>query len=98
MKSSSLINFRFAVGISFTDFTIWELPNTDAIRIEDILLSIRKFNCFNSCFFNLLNCAVWEDTLFLSVFKDALYCPIRESTVKNKVSSTQIRCISCTLT
>ena len=76
--SSSLVNFRFPVWISFTDFTIRKLSNADAIRVEDIFLSICKFNCFDSSLFNLLNCAVREDTLFLPIFKDALYCSIRE--------------------
>lgn len=75
-----MIDFCSAVRVGLADFSIWELSNADAIWIENVLLTVSELDCLYAAFFNLLDGSIGEDTLLLSVLKNALDRSVREST------------------
>lgn len=79
--SSALIDLCSTIGIGLADLAIGKLSHTDAIRVQDVLLAVSKLYGFDPSLLNLLDCAIWEDALLLTVFKNALNCTIREANV-----------------
>ena len=76
-------DFCAAVRVGLAHLAIGELPHPDAVWVENVLLSVCKFYRFDTALFNLLNSAIWENTLLVTVFKYALDSAIREAKVKN---------------
>ena len=78
---SFLKHFCLAVWVCLPNLSIRELSNTYTIWVQNVFLSIGELNSFDARLFNLLNGAVGEDTLLLSVLKDALDCAIGETII-----------------
>ena len=67
-----------AVGVGLPNPSIWELPDPNSIREQNVFLAVCKLYRLNSCFFYSLDGPIWEDAFLLPISKDALDRPIRE--------------------
>ena len=68
-----------AVCVRCLDAAVGVLPHSRSIRIQNVLLPTRIFDCLHAILFNSLDCAVSKYRLFLSVSEYTLYCAIWES-------------------
>ena len=79
---SALEYFSTAVWVRFADLAVGELAHANAIWVEDIFLAVCKLDGFDTRLLYLLDSAIGEDALFLSVLENALDRAIRESKTK----------------
>lgn len=61
-----------SVSVGRLDASVGVLPHPRAIRVENVLLPTRVFDCFYSVFLNSLDRSIGEDGLLLAIGKDAL--------------------------
>lgn len=77
--SSSVGVLLAAVRVGLADATVGVLADAGPVREQDVLLSVRKLDRLHSVLLDALDRPVRENTLLLTVRKDALYCSVRET-------------------
>ena len=75
-----------SIRICLPHFTVWELSDSNPIWVEDIFLSVCELNGLYATLLNLLDSAVGEDALLVSILKYALDGAVRETKTELKDS------------